>query len=405
MSDAPPPILGRLRGALAALWRTSRATMLDRVSIVDDAAMRLLDGQLSSDERRDAERAAHQLAGTCGTFGFVHATDLAREGERLLAGDAPIGPNAVYRLAQIAVALREQLTEELPGARPEDQFPRAAAAERGEVAAGDDGDLILALDDDADALQIVSTVLVPAGYRVMATSDPYLFLELLASAMPSLVILDIDMPEMSGVEMCRRLRADRRWRTLPVLFLTGRSDADSVARLFTAGADDYAVKPVEGPELVARIRNRLERSRLPRSVAPSVAYTVDVAVVEDDRVLVGLLEQSLATGGYSTASFPDGPAAVEALTTRDGVAPAVRARVIVLDVGLPGMDGLAVLRALSRQGIAKRSRVVMLTARTSEEEVVQALELGAFDHVTKPFSVPVLLQRIRRAFDAGETGG
>ena len=69
---------------------------------------------------------------------------------------------------------------------------------------------------------------------------------------------------------------------------------------------------------------------------------------------------------------------------------------VLLDVNLPGLDGLAVLRRLAHDGVLWRTRVIMLTFRSAENEVVEALELGAFDHVPKPFSLPVLLQRIRR---------
>ena len=79
---------------------------------------------------------------------------------------------------------------------------------------------------------------------------------------PDLVVLDFDMPGVTGVELCRALRNEPRWATLPVVFLTSRADADSVRAVFDAGADDYVTKPFVGPEVVARILNRLERVRL-----------------------------------------------------------------------------------------------------------------------------------------------
>ena len=71
-----------------------------------------------------------------------------------------------------------------------------------------------------------------------------------------------------------------------------------------------------------------------------------------------------------------------------------------MDVGLPSVDGLSVFRALARNGVAQRTRVIMLTARSAEAEVLTALKLGAFDHVAKPFSLSVLMQRVQRALDA-----
>ena len=66
---------------------------------------------------------------------------------------------------------------------------------------------------------------------------------------------------------------------------------------------------------------------------------------------------------------------------------------------LPGLDGLSILRRLSGDGVLESTRVIMLTARAGEDETVRALELGAFDFVAKPFSVPVLVERLRRALE------
>ena len=78
----------------------------------------------------------------------------------------------------------------------------------------------------------------------------------------------------------------------------------------------------------------------------------------------------------------------------------MKARVVLLDVGLPSVDGLSVLRTLAPNGVAQRTRVIMLTARSAEAEVLTALELGAFDHVAKPFSLSVLMQRVQCALEA-----
>ena len=73
---------------------------------------------------------------------------------------------------------------------------------------------------------------------------------------------------------------------------------------------------------------------------------------------------------------------------------------MLLDVGLPGLDGLSVLRHLGQRGRLGTTRVVMLTVRANEGEVLEALDLGAFDHVAKPFSLAVLMHRVRRAVEA-----
>jgi len=94
--------------------------------------------------------------------------------------------------------------------------------------------------------------------------------------------------------------------------------------------------------------------------------------------------------------FADGLRACELLAGSD---PQLHAGVIVLDRDLPSMDGLRVLHAPARDGALRHTHVIMLTARSTEGEVLKALEAGAFDHVAKLSSLPVLMQRIRRALD------
>ncbi|WP_022929596.1 response regulator [Patulibacter americanus] len=125
--------------------------------------------------------------------------------------------------------------------------------------------------------------------------------------------------------------------------------------------------------------------------------TTDVVLVEDDQTLAALLRYALEARGYSYLHVDDGDAA---RTMLGGGAPDVAARVVLLDWDLPGVDGLAVLRAMREHGALERTKVIMLTARAGEDEILQALEAGASDHVAKPFSVPVLLGRVRRALDA-----
>lgn len=78
----------------------------------------------------------------------------------------------------------------------------------------------------------------------------------------------------------------------------------------------------------------------------------------------------------------------------------MRPRVLLLDVDLPGVDGISVLRRLMRNGVGGHTRVIMLTARAGEPEVLEALKESAFDHIAKPFSVPVLVERLPRALES-----
>lgn len=422
---------------------------------------------------------------------------------------------------------------------------------------------VLAVDDDPILLDALKDLLQSSDVSVMVLDAPSKLLYAVEEFQPDLVMLDVTMPAVNGIDLCRVLRADSRWNDLPILFLTARTDPETVRSLFEAGADDYVSKPLVGPELVARIMNRLDRVRAIRSMAFSdpvtglpnrVSFTdkaksfirratsrsqllsiaaisvdgipalelddpegadavvrrisqllrnsfraddalshwgggrfvvgmygmsreeaihrvagvlealrderfdvagfrerkvtfssgvaqfpedgqdlialhkvanrglnralqsggdrvvsassrqktrpesqLDVLLVDDDESLAGLLTHALDTRGYTSHWIADGHVAMKSLIGPDAE---LTARIILLDVNLPGLDGLGLLRRITKEPGLENTRVIMLTARSSEEEVLRALDLGAFDHVAKPFSLQVLMRRVRRALMA-----
>jgi diguanylate cyclase (GGDEF)-like protein len=422
---------------------------------------------------------------------------------------------------------------------------------------------ILAVNDDAQMLVTLRMFLEPKGVQLVILEQAARFWQTLEGICPDLLVLDVAM-QGGGIELCRMVRKEARWRAIPILLLSASNAADTAHRAYAAGADDFVGKAITSPELVTRILNRLERVQSVRSATEmdaltglatsqrlqqalrqyfrladryrqpltlgllevdefealvgrhggpasdavmrrvgeilmgtfrgedvlargagaefamamfgmnkddgvrrltEVLYTlrreafatpdgtrfhvtatagiaeyptdgddwtplytaarravdqgraggggavlpsggrlyrgeegerVDVVVVDDDAALATLLLHALETRGYRARWLQDGESAVEML---GGASPLVRTRLVLLDVGLPGLDGLSVLRRLGQDGVTRHTRVIMVTARTEETEILAAFELGAFDHVAKPFSLPVLLLRIRRALE------
>lgn len=121
--------------------------------------------------------------------------------------------------------------------------------------------MILAVDDDVQVLRSIRLVLETSGYEVMtALSGPEALL-LIIQQRPDLVILDVVMPEMDGLEVCRRLRTDPDLTRLPIIFLSSQSRPISIAGGLDSGADDYLLKPFEVVELPARVRALLRRAK------------------------------------------------------------------------------------------------------------------------------------------------
>jgi len=121
---------------------------------------------------------------------------------------------------------------------------------------------LLVVDDDPKILAVLPALLNPWGLKVTTLEDPRRFWEALEATAPDLLILDVEMPYVNGIDLCQVVRNQPRWSDLPILFLTVHHDADIVDRVFSAGADDFLSKPIVGSELVTRIINRLERTKL-----------------------------------------------------------------------------------------------------------------------------------------------
>ncbi len=424
---------------------------------------------------------------------------------------------------------------------------------------------VMAVDGDPATLATLHAALDPQGIRLTTLDDPLRFWDTLEQSTPDLLILDLNMPRLSGIELCRVVRNDPRWSALPVLFLTENSDADTVRRVFSANADDFVPKPIIGPELVTKVVNRLERTLLYRSMAEidpvtgvtnraksthtlrqflrlaerhrqplslalldvdhfkqindrhghatgdavlqqlgkillrtfrsedvvarwggeefligmygmtridgvqrladlletlrhesllgpkgeriSITFSagvaqfpadgtdlqvlyraadealyrakasgrdrvlpvgwqaessdleleaVDVVLVDNDDVQGGVLTQALEALGYRTVWLRDGESATLLL---GGLNPRLQAPVALVDSDLPEIDGLGVVRRLARDGILRHTRLIFLSSGLNQREVERVMDLGVFDRISRPYSLPTLVQHVRRALE------
>jgi len=112
---------------------------------------------------------------------------------------------------------------------------------------------IVVADDDIDIRELLSHRLEMAGYSVMTASDGVQALSLIREVRPRLVLLDVSMPQLSGLEVLQVLKSENGLAIIPVILLTGRSDHEEVARGRQFGAIDYVVKPFSVKDLVLRI--------------------------------------------------------------------------------------------------------------------------------------------------------
>ena len=561
-----------IAAAVFEAWERARPSTFQKIDKLDDAAIALLDNNLSAELKAAAERDAQNVAEVAGRFGFDKAARTAKDLAERFAS-LSLSPVDGVSISEDLLALRQNLlgpptppsASKPPATSQASQTPPEAATSLDESQL--EARRILLVDDEPLVSRGLTSLLARRQMAVTALNDPLRFWSTVEETKPNLILLDLEMPRLSGTELCRALRNDRRWSELPVIFLTGHTDQASVQRIFAAGADDYVGKPFVPAELTMRIESRLTRVKarrapvetdpltglpvagkatelidrflrlarrksdpysiavlqvdafanlattfgraaadavlraigelLPKSfraedvpgwwsgaeftigmygstkehaaiklgqicakiaelnfladdgrrvhVACSAGVAqyqtdgdsisalrdeaskalekvreagganrvgvsgvkaigpmtrrVDVAIVDGDAALVALLQHAMETRSLRVATFADGETAAAALT---GASPEIQASVILLGVDIPALNGLEVLRRLKAGEITRLSSVVMLTSRTGERDVLAALELGATDHIAKPFSVPVLMHKVRTVLKQGQ---
>jgi len=154
------------------------------------------------------------------------------------------------------------------------------ADEAGQAGSGG-GESLLVVDDDPFIARLLEIELRAAGYDVRVASDGAVALAVAQERCPDLVLADVMMPNMDGFELTRRLRQDARTATVSVIMLTARGLSADKLEGFAIGADDYIVKPFDTPELLARIRGVLRRSRDTRTQSPLTGLPGNVRIEEE----------------------------------------------------------------------------------------------------------------------------
>ncbi|MGP1386999.1 MAG: response regulator [Thainema sp.] len=123
------------------------------------------------------------------------------------------------------------------------------------------GAKVLLVDDDSIMLSTLAALLEPQRLNLTTLSNPAQFWQVLTQIQPEVLLLDLEMPQFNGLELCRVVRQDARYRNLPILVVTAYTDEDRLQKAFAAGADDFIRKPVEPKDFVMRVLRQIEKMR------------------------------------------------------------------------------------------------------------------------------------------------
>jgi PleD family two-component response regulator len=146
---------------------------------------------------------------------------------------------------------------------------------------------ILVVDDITANVQVISVMLKTRGYKVVPALGGKQALQIIRDNPPDLILLDINMPEMDGYEVCEQLKADETLKEIPVIFITGLTETADMVKGFSMGAVDYIAKPFQIEEVCARVKTHLRLRRLQVELSNSLTELQKALV--DIRTLRGII--------------------------------------------------------------------------------------------------------------------
>lgn len=141
---------------------------------------------------------------------------------------------------------------------------------------------ILVVDDEPDVTELLKYNLEQAGYRCQALNDPLLFVSVARDFQPDLMILDIMMAELSGLQLCRIARADPLLKDVPIIFLTAKGEVEDRVQGLESGADDYISKPFSVKELILRTGKLIERHAKQGEAPRSQRIEISGVVIDEE---------------------------------------------------------------------------------------------------------------------------
>jgi phosphoserine phosphatase RsbU/P len=274
---------------------------------------------------------------------------------------------------------------------------------------------VILVDDDPNTLKLLQYTFRDDGYDVETATNGEEALHLLNERDTDLIITDVMMPVMDGFELCRSIRNESRWQTLPFIFLSARGSTDDRVTGLSLGADDYVVKPFDRRELLVKARTLLNRVRIyrdhpveqntpesapipfpaPNPAGPDIhkpQKPVRVLIVDDELPMRKLVEVNLRKAGFVVSTAANGTDAIEQVekSTPD---------LIISDVLMPVMDGMQLRKELLERSDYRSIPFLFLTAKGQPEDMLNALRMGVDDYLTKPVIPQVLIQKVRNLVD------
>jgi two-component system cell cycle response regulator len=256
------------------------------------------------------------------------------------------------------------------------------------------GPKILTVDDSRTIRMIVTRAFRSFACEILEASDGVEGMTVAQRERPDIILLDLTMPVMDGVEMLTRLRANPELRSTPVVMLTAESGRENVLRIAKLGVRDYVIKPFKEELIVERVGRMidLKAKNEPATRAKRFDDPLRILVVDDQPAIIEQIQACLAATPWKVSGVGQAGQAVDfcSLTMPD---------VILISLCLPENSGFTLFQMLRASAHTKAVPILALSVKTAADQQARAKEVGFTGLVTKPVESADLEHKITRALN------
>ena len=225
-------------------------------------------------------------------------------------------------------------------------------------------------------------------YEIFPADSAAKMFEYLNFFKPDLILLDVNMPDIDGYEAIKSLKADERYADIPVIFLTGNSDRESVVKGLSLGAADYVIKPFTSSKLIESIEAHIDPQNLKEELDENGDNKPVILVVDDVSSMLRAIQYALHDR-YKVYILSKSEDVMDFLRTK-------RPQLILLDYLMPVLNGFDLIPMIRALADYKETPIIIITTEGTQNHVNEAMTLGASDFIVKPFKPKELNDKVSK---------
>ncbi|OCX65366.1 hypothetical protein BFP70_09895 [Thioclava sp. SK-1] len=363
-----------------------RKRFLDRVEVwlktASDFKLKITENSWTDAQLDEVYMQLHKIAGSAQTFGFPELSDCARTAElaveRLSWGKLNAGERCFLEIESFIVVATSVIVSSRNNVA---DVVRNIELSEPSLTVSTEKLSVFLVDDDDLLRDLLTRSLLNDGVQTWVESDgnaAMLRLKEFSSGLPrnrpDVIILDVHMPGVNGLEILKYIKNDERIKDIPVLIVTRDTSESIIMEGISHGAVDYISKPFDIRCLQAKIQ---EIAR---------AHRTKILIADSDTFLSRAMSRRFQQAGFSTQEVQDGGRILDAILD-------YKPNVIILEASLPGLDGISILHKMKSGKDIKDIPVIMMSSNYDSETVLQSFQFGAQDFILKPIDLEEVVAR------------